>query len=85
MPPAVCFSTCPFSFSDIGCLELEKHEKINIHIMATNDLHKHMQRRPIIAASTMQPITSSITNITGTSEREKIAGRLAIDDKDADL
>ena len=53
--------------------------------MATNDLHKHMQRRPIIAASTMQPITSSITNITGTSEREKLAGRLAIDDKDSDL
>ena len=37
------------------------------YIMGTGDLHKHMQRSPIMAASTMQPITSSITNITGTS------------------
>ena len=39
--------------------------------MGTGDLHKHMQRSPIMAASTMQPITSSITNITGTSEKER--------------
>ena len=51
--------------------------------MNTSDLHKHMQRRPIMAASTMQPITSSITNITGTSEREKVSW--TIDDKDSDL
>ena len=57
--------------------------------MGTGDLHKHMQRSPIMAASTMQPITSSITNITGTSEKERklvlAVGELTIDDKDSDL
>ena len=32
-----------------------------------SSLHKHMQRRPMMAARTMQPMTRMMTNITGTS------------------